>query len=49
MSNKKTLSLASPKPATPSRYENHAYINPDGTVDGEKLLNIVRETPGGFT
>lgn len=31
-----------------TRYQNHAYINPDGTVDGEKLLNIVRNSPGAF-
>lgn len=31
-----------------SRYENHAYINPDGTVDGERLLSLVRDAPGAF-
>jgi hypothetical protein len=35
-------------PTTPSPYENHAYLNPDGSVDGEKLLSIVRRMPGGF-
>jgi len=29
-------------------YEAHAYLNPDGSVDGEKLLNIIRQMPGGF-
>ena len=31
-----------------SRYENHAYINPDGTIDGERLLNLVSNAPGAF-
>jgi hypothetical protein len=30
------------------RYKNHAYINPDGTVDGERLLKLVSDAPGGL-
>jgi len=33
---------------TVGRYKNHRYMNPDGTVNGEKLLGIVRSMPGGF-
>jgi hypothetical protein len=39
------------KPSTPAlirRYRNHAYLNPDGTVDGERLLNVVKNAPGAF-
>jgi hypothetical protein len=45
---KKKTALAPHQKAALSPYQNHAYINPDGTVDGEKLLNIVRKTPGAF-
>jgi hypothetical protein len=31
-----------------ARYKNHAYLNPDGTVNGEKLLSIVNDAPGVF-
>lgn len=30
------------------RYHGHAYINSDGTVDGEKLLSLVTNAPGAF-
>jgi hypothetical protein len=31
-----------------NRYNNHLYLNPDGSVDGEKLLALLRKTPGAF-
>lgn len=36
------------EPSVPrtSRYKNHKFMNPDGSVDGERLLRLVRETPG---
>lgn len=30
-------------------FEGSAYLNPNGTVDGETLLEIVRQTPGVFS
>ena len=29
-----------------SKYKNHKFLNPDGSVDGERLLRLVNETPG---
>jgi hypothetical protein len=31
-----------------NRFDNHSYLNPDGSVDGEKLLTLLRQTPGAF-
>ena len=49
MPKKKKAALATTSAvAPPYRYKDHAYLNPDGSVDGEKLLSIVRRMPGGF-
>jgi hypothetical protein len=34
------------KPA--DKLHDHLYLNPDGSVDGEKLLALLRQTPGTF-
>lgn len=31
-----------------NRYKNHAYMNADGSVNGERLLAIVNRSPGVF-
>lgn len=31
-----------------NRFENHAYRNADGSVDGERLLALLEKTPGAF-
>jgi len=38
------------EPSVPrtSRYKNHKFMNPDGSVDGEKLLRLVQQTPGAM-
>jgi hypothetical protein len=30
-------------------FEGHAYLNSNGTVDGETLLEIIRQSPGVFS
>jgi hypothetical protein len=44
--------MSSPKRKThaqpTNRYENHLFLNPDGSVDGERLLTLLRQTPGAF-
>src|SRR3712207_8287436 len=30
------------------RFKNHLYLNPDGSVNGEKLFKIVHDAPGGM-
>lgn len=47
MSKKKTA-LAPRQKTAPSPYQNHAYINPDGTIDGKRLLSIVQRMPAAF-
>jgi hypothetical protein len=48
MAKKKTALVPSRKTIPTPRYRNHAYINPDGSVDGERLLKLVSKAPGAF-
>jgi hypothetical protein len=36
------------RPTPKTKYPNHAFMNPDGSVDGERLLALVNRSPGGF-
>ena len=46
MPKKTDLQIDISNPAT--RFTGHAYLNPDGSVNGEKLLSIVNRTPAAF-